>query len=166
MNIFYTEDCPIECSLHHCDIHVNKMIIEYSQLLSTAHHVLDDLGRDDIMKKTHENHPCAIWVRESHQHYDYVYRLLFNLHNLYSMSHELKAHASSRFLSALEKSPNNIPAGCFVEPPQCMPEKFQQNDTKQAYMDYLNYKFKEWLVPTNKARPATWYLGQPDWVEI
>ena len=41
MNIFYLNRDPIKCALQHCDKHVVKMIIEYAQLMSTAHRVLD-----------------------------------------------------------------------------------------------------------------------------
>lgn len=60
MNIFYTHHLPSECARDHCDKHVVKMIIEYAQLLSTAHHVLDgDSARDGIYRLTHKNHPSA-----------------------------------------------------------------------------------------------------------
>ena len=39
MNIFYHKD-PVELQ-RHCDKHVYKMIIEYAQMLSTAHRMLD-----------------------------------------------------------------------------------------------------------------------------
>jgi len=41
MNIFYLDKDPIKSAEMHCDKHVVKMIIEYAQLLSTAHRVLD-----------------------------------------------------------------------------------------------------------------------------
>ena len=41
MNIFYLSDDPQICAEQHCDKHVVKMCIEYAQLLSTAHRVLD-----------------------------------------------------------------------------------------------------------------------------
>jgi hypothetical protein len=41
MNIFYLDEDPKICAQYHCDKHVVKMIIEYAQLLSTAHRVLD-----------------------------------------------------------------------------------------------------------------------------
>jgi hypothetical protein len=40
MNIFYLSDDPVQCAKWHCDQHVTKMILEYAQLLSTAHRVL------------------------------------------------------------------------------------------------------------------------------
>ena len=41
MNIFYLHKDPQQCARLHCDKHVVKMIIEYAQLLSTTHRVLD-----------------------------------------------------------------------------------------------------------------------------
>ena len=41
MNIFYLHSEPDQCAKWHCDQHVTKMILEYAQLLSTAHRVCD-----------------------------------------------------------------------------------------------------------------------------
>ena len=41
MNIFYLSEDPVDCALAHCDKHVVKMILEYGQLLSTAHRLHD-----------------------------------------------------------------------------------------------------------------------------
>ena len=41
MNIFYLNENPELCAQEHNDKHVVKMCIEYAQLLSTAHRVLD-----------------------------------------------------------------------------------------------------------------------------
>ena len=41
MNIFYLDTNPALCAEYHCDKHVVKMIIEYAQLLSTAHRIID-----------------------------------------------------------------------------------------------------------------------------
>lgn len=43
MNIFALDDNPRVAAQQHLDKHVVKMIIEYAQLLSTAHRVLDGL---------------------------------------------------------------------------------------------------------------------------
>ena len=72
MNIFYLDRDPAKCAAMHCDKHVVKMILEYAQLLSTAHRVLDgDQNADSqgFYKATHKNHPSAVWVRESWAHY-------------------------------------------------------------------------------------------------
>lgn len=41
MNIFVLSADPMVAARSHCDRHVVKMIVEYAQLLSTAHRVLD-----------------------------------------------------------------------------------------------------------------------------
>ena len=41
MNLFYLHKDPVESAELHCDKHVVKMIIEYAQMLSTAHRILD-----------------------------------------------------------------------------------------------------------------------------
>ena len=84
MNIFYLSHNTQECAEMHVDKHVVKMILEYSQLLSTAHRVLDGVeyidnssGRkikrwklnwsafeDTLYKATHINHPSAVWCRQ------------------------------------------------------------------------------------------------------
>ena len=84
MNIFYLDTNPIKAAELHCDKHVVKMIIEYAQLMSTAHRVLDGelyedrtannrrikrwrLNNNDmenvVYKASHINHPSAIWTR-------------------------------------------------------------------------------------------------------
>ena len=42
MNIFFLDKDPIIAAQYHCDKHCVKMILEYAQLLSTAHRVLDE----------------------------------------------------------------------------------------------------------------------------
>jgi hypothetical protein len=84
MNIFYLDKSPIVSAKAMTNKHVVKMILETAQLMSTAHHVLDGdnliVNRNRIYKKTHVNHPSAIWVRESIGNYlwtrDHLYALL------------------------------------------------------------------------------------------
>ena len=86
MNIFYLHENPKICAEMHLDKHASKMCIEYAQLLSTAHRVLDGVeyyGKTKTGRKakrykhpsstfentlylaSHINHPCGQWVRES-----------------------------------------------------------------------------------------------------
>ena len=50
MNIFVLSPIPQEAARFHCDAHVVKMIVEYAQLLSTAHRLLD--GNQELIKWT------------------------------------------------------------------------------------------------------------------
>ena len=99
MNIFYLSNDVNDCAKQHVDKHVVKMIIEYAQLMSTAHRVLDghmymDKTKNNrnikrwrlhsnlesiVYKASHINHPSAIWVRESKEHYMWLYDLFVAL---------------------------------------------------------------------------------------
>ena len=41
MNLFILDQDPVVAAQSQCDIHVNKMIIESGQMLSTVHRMLD-----------------------------------------------------------------------------------------------------------------------------
>ena len=95
MNIFYLHEDPVQNAKWHIDKHIVKMPIEYAQLMSTAHRMLDGhmyIGRtangrrikrwklqderDDILyKASHVNHPSAVWVRESIENYFQMYKI-------------------------------------------------------------------------------------------
>jgi hypothetical protein len=84
MNIFYLDHDAERCAEMHNDKHVVKMILEYAQLLSTAHRVLDgtiidrlspsgrkqkayllaDNRESSLYSATHINHPSAVWVKK------------------------------------------------------------------------------------------------------
>lgn len=50
MNIFYLDPNPTKCARYHADKHCVKMVLEYAQLLSTAHRVLD--GVEELVPYT------------------------------------------------------------------------------------------------------------------
>ena len=96
MNIFYLHSDPKTCAQYHCDPHNIKQILEYAQLLSTAHRLIDGKqsvalsksGRrqqvwtlDDsemeqiIYKATHVNHPSAKWTRHCAMNYTWLMEL-------------------------------------------------------------------------------------------
>ena len=66
MNIFFLAIDPEECAKHHCDKHVVKMILELTQMLYTAHHILGtpkDSFIDGYYKPiSNPKHPTSIWV--------------------------------------------------------------------------------------------------------
>ena len=147
MNIFFTDFDVNKCALNHCKVHVNKMIIEYAQLLSTAHHQLDDSVPVGIYRESHVNHPSAVWVRQARGNYQWLFKLLTALCTLYKQ-HKFIDHATASVLPSLKNPPKNIPSVAFFEPPQCMPDEYKQKNTCKAYKNYLQSKYDEW-----QARP-------------
>ena len=155
MNVFYLHSSPIEAARMHCDKHCVKMILEYAQILSTAHRVLDgDDAPDDLYKIAHKNHPSTIWARTSKQHYDWLFRLFRKLTIEYGIRYG-KIHRSwERLNQYRETAPKNIKDKGWTDPPQCMPDHCKKPDTVDAYRNY-------YLV--EKASFATWKTKQPKW---
>lgn len=165
MNIFYLHPDPAICAEMHNDKHCIKMILEYSQLLSTAHRVLDgvdnvlpDNRNDYLYKTTHVNHPSAIWVRRCYENYDWLVRLLECLHAEYTHRYG-KVHKSEALLDFLTSPPDNIPYNeCFTEPTPAMPDECKiPNDSIASYRGYyINHKAH---LASWKNRPTpNWYM--------
>ena len=58
MNIFYLHEDPIQNAKWHIDKHIVKMPIEYAQLMSTAHRMLDG---EMYIDRTANNHKIKRW---------------------------------------------------------------------------------------------------------
>jgi phage-related protein len=89
MNIFILDKDPKKIAMYHNDKHVVKMIVETAQLLCTAHHVSGTNG-DIPYRKTHQNHPCSIWARESIENYNWLLTLLKELLDMKKFTKQLK----------------------------------------------------------------------------
>ena len=155
MNVFYLDKNPQSAAAMHCDKHVVKMILEYAQLLSTAHRVLDgDDAPENLYKIAHKNHPSTIWTRSSKQHYQWLFRLFRKLNIEYGIRYG-KIHLSWEKLNRyLEFTTKNIKDNGWSDPPQCMPDHCKKPNTVEAYRKY-------YLV--EKSYFATWKTKQPKW---
>jgi hypothetical protein len=65
MNIFWLDKDPAICAKYHNDKHCVKMILEYAQLLSAAHHVHSSPYKEHVYRMTHKGHPCTKYVCSS-----------------------------------------------------------------------------------------------------
>ncbi len=159
MNIFYLSENIQECAAFHGDKHVLKMIIESAQMLSTAHWML---GNPDtnirLYKKTHENHPCSVWVRQDFYHYQYLYGLFCCLLEEYKYRYG-KTHKTSGLIKSLVLVPSSITKRCFSEPPQCMPDEFRRENTVEAYRAYYKQKYADGIVQYHNKRAI------PEWLK-
>ena len=156
MNIFYLDKDPKIAAQMHCDKHCVKMILEYAQLLSTAHRMLDadSVKSDKFYKVTHKNHPSAIWTRESKDHYLWLYDLFLNLCDEYSKRYSKNHNTKSTIGESLMILPKNIKNNGWIDPPQCMPDYCKKKDTVDAYRKFYLEE---------KASFATWKIQQPEW---
>lgn len=153
MNIFYLSRDPVEAARLQCDRHVVKMILETAQLLSTAHHELD--GESPAYKATHKNHPSAVWVRESLDHYEWTVYHLEALGREYKRRYS-KVHRTIReHFKALQQAPEALQGiRGFTDPPQCMPDECKRADPVLGYQIYYNYKADDWDA---RGIPMRWY---------
>ena len=176
MNIFYLDNDPVKCAEMHCDKHVVKMIIEYAQLMSTAHRMLDGKHYIDdssgrriqrwrlpttemesvVYKAGHVNHPSAIWVRENAVHYQYTYDLFASLCDEYTLRYGKVHLTDSKLRDCLNVLPNNIDLCAWRYPPQAMPDDVKSNSAVDAYHKYYaKYKkdIAKWTV-----RPIPYFM--------
>jgi len=166
MNVFFTDHDPVRCANDHCKIHTRKMIIEYAQMLSTAHRILDGdryADNNSLYKITHKNHPSTKWVREYYQNYEWLYLVLEQLCKNYQDATG-KIHKTSRLLEALQYAPMNIqPRGVMTVPPMAMPEALRTENVVMSYRNYVLTKYKDWQ---SRQRPlkVEWYFSNPEWI--
>lgn len=175
MNIFYLDGDPQLSAEYHCDKHCVKMLLEYTQILSTAHRVLDgkeqvvqkngrkrktwvlsDEREDILYESTHINHPSTIWARSSKAHYQWLFELTKELGKEYTKRYG-KVHASiSKLSDVLESVPNKILNTGFSEPPAAMPDHCKvSNDSVASYRNYylMEKKFAAW----NHSKTPAWF---------
>jgi hypothetical protein len=181
MNIFFFNKDPKICAQQHCDKHCIKMIIEYAQLLSTAHRVLDGVleirdqknrkqkyfklidvdMESNLYKATHINHPSAKWVRQSDSNYMWLYTLWINLLDEYSKRYN-KIHSCSRLIPYLKNVPFSIPKNLFTSPFRAMPIEYKLDKSE---IDYCEKSYQLYFNST-KQHIAKWKHGLiPSWYQ-
>lgn len=165
MNIFYLDHDVTKCAEMHNDKHTVKMILEYCQLLSTAHRYLDGIEvvvkkyvngslparyrntkkwklndeRNDILySATHINHPSAVWCRKTSANYEWLHKLLVELCKEYTYRYgKIHKCQSTGLVDALAQLPNNIAKEQFTQPTPAMPDEVKiAGDSVASYRNY------------------------------
>lgn len=155
MNIFFLHPNPTRCARWHCDRHVVKMILETTQLLYTAHwmlaiadnrlpsfrtapHPVAQPKMRGYLPISNAKHPCALWTRESLQHYRWL--CLLGLALCLEFRHRFgeKAHSCERHLLWLYwNAPPELADNGWTQPPKAMPiEHKRSNNTVVCYRNY------------------------------
>ena len=152
MNIFYLHSNPVVSARAMTNKHVIKMLLESSQILSTAHRVLDGhpvkIGRgvsykldnsvleETLYKSTHHNHPCSVWARETQDNYAWLYSHFLALcqeyRNRYGKIHETE----HKLGHALKRYPDNLRKRGFTYPALAMPDQYKVDSYIQSYRNY------------------------------
>ena len=132
MNIFTTNDCPVISAHEMCDKHVVKMIVEYAQLMSTAHRVLDGeeyydktkAGRrikrwlhpdnfleNNLYKASHIKHPSGIWCRSTTGNYNWLYNHFIASCKEYTHRYGRTHLTFTKLADIFHTHPKNLPIG-------------------------------------------------------
>ena len=111
------------------------MVLEAAQLLSTAHHI-EGNSEDVLYKKTHINHPSAVWVRSSIANYTWCYNYMLELGKEYTRRYGKDHLTISKCKLILAKVPSGITNTEFTDPPQCMPDEYKDEDAVKGYWNY------------------------------
>lgn len=182
MNVFYLDHDPIKSATYHCDKHVVKMIVEYAQIMSTNHRLLDgelyyeisnntgrkikrwsldDWKEDVLYKACHMNHPSTVWARQSNNNYTWLYCMWWALCKEYTYRYG-KVHKTESLREALMSPPKNIPVGYKTQPPPAMkkyPECIIPGDSVASYHKYYR-EAKSYFAKWTKREVPEWYNQQ------
>jgi two-component SAPR family response regulator len=153
MNIFYIHESPVVSAKAMSDKHVVKMILESAQLMSTAHHKLNSNIAIYLYKPTHVNHPSNVWVRESAEHYEWLYQHFLALCNEYTNRYH-KVHATYTKLNKyLQTTPIALQRKGFTEPPCAMPDVYKVKSSLLSYRKY--YESEKFFNEQDRTRYNT-----------
>jgi len=128
MNIFYLHHDTKKCAELHNDKHVVKMILEYAQLLSTAHRFIDGVPSIDRGTRTGRQRTSYI-LSDSRDAVLYLYT-----------------------------PPTNIPKGVgFTEPTPAMPDEYKvSGNSVRSYINYY-VGAKKHLASWKKRQTPEWF---------
>ena len=173
MNIFYLDHDVQKCAEMHCDKHVVKMILEYAQMLCTAHHAKDTyicqeefeikrVNEDKLgmlYKSTHLMHPSSVWARESLQHYNWLYRLFAALCDEYTYRYNKVHKTDSKLRELLSVPPSRLEDNGWKQPTQAMPMVYKKQDSVEAYRHYYcRDKLRNIQVRYTKREKPNWLV--------
>lgn len=124
MNIFVLDKDPWKIPAHYCDLHVNKMLLETAQLLCSVFP-----EGEAPYKRTHYNHPCAVWARESIRNYKWLRQLGKALAYEFFLRTR-KIHKSQVVIydvsCAVVFNNRYVPDGPLTPWPQVMPDEYKE----------------------------------------
>lgn len=134
MNIFVLDEDATRAAEYHADQHVNKMIVETSQILSFVH-----ANHGTWIKGMYKpakawlNHPCTLWAGETTANYDWTYQLLVQLIQEFFERHG-GYHACCDLFGCLISNP--CTHGGLTDRALSMPNEYKDKDPVVAYRAY------------------------------
>lgn len=161
MNIFFLDTDPIVAASYYCNSHSSKMVLEFSEILST-NFLLKGISLG--YKPTHLNHPSTKWARETKQNFIWFITHAFAVSAEYSKRYG-KIHKSHAILVKAYENMDKLelPDTGLTEFAIAINEhqfcrlfcpNFDSLSPVEKYRQYYNY---------DKAAFAKWKGAAPHW---
>lgn len=151
MNVFILDKNPILAAQYHCDRHVVKMILEYTQLLSNVCY-LKELHYNVVFKPGWLKHPATFWAEKNVQ---YLISLKTALCNEYTYRYGKVHKYDKTYRVPLEIL--NIPIKNLTSL-NCMPtDCIIGSDNVENYRNYY-IKCKRHIAQWKKREVPPWWI--------
>lgn len=135
MNIFFLHPDPKINAQWHVDRHCPKMALEIAQILSNAIPI-----ESAPYRRSHVNHPMAVWVRESAENFDEAWTIAKAICGEYTYRYGKRTVIEDTLdkIKLLPKS--EFKTKGRTEPPRCFGDFSDKiPTTSDVYTDYRNY---------------------------
>jgi hypothetical protein len=147
MNIFILHPDPSLAAQMQCDKHLVKMVLETAQLLCSVY----PPGVAPY-KRTHYNHPCAKWARETQSNFRWLLKHGYALCGEYTRRYQ-KYHKTGHVITWVSEHMPELPNGGITPFAQAMPDQYKNpHDPVAAYRAYYRgekAKFATWKYPAS-----------------
>jgi len=154
MNIFILDNDKTMSAQYHADKHLVKMILEQTQILSSAYYFTEFIPVG-IYKLTHANHPCCKWARENKQNWLWLKEMTEEL----CKEFEYRYGKTHKCFSVLKIMPEPMIIDGELTPfAQAMPDQYKNAN---AVIAYRNYYIGE------KSHLFVWKKREvPNWINV
>jgi hypothetical protein len=159
MNVFAVDVDPKIAAQSLCNKHVCKMPLESAQLLCTAY----PLETSTPYQRTHVNHPCARWTRQSSANFEWLLLHSFALCDEYTARFG-RTHASEAIIIWCAENAPPLPnvgltpfARAIKEPWKAQTLDLPVDEAYRRYYVGDKARFARW---TPRARPPSWWPDQ------
>lgn len=152
MNIFVLDENPKLAAIQQLDKHVVKMPLESGQLLCSAFE-----KNQAPYKRTHYNHPCSIWTRQSKENFLWLVEHGLSLCEEYTFRYS-KIHKTQKVIDWCRDNILKIqfPQTGLTPFAQAMPWEYKNESAVLAYQAYYigeKAKIAKW---TKREIPNWW----------
>ena len=156
MQVFVLDYNPRKSAEYYVDIHVNKILIEVVQLLSSTYYYTNEV-EDYTYKLTHQNSPWAKWIRESVENWKWLYIFGLCLYDEFLNRSTKTEHKSGEVLLKF-KIPSLPSKGITKFPKGDLPKDLREDDIVTCYREYYNRDKRHLFRWKNRSIPY--------WIEI